>query len=167
MSGAVFIGRRMEQRNCRHTKAISPEECIKDLISDDNPHHYAVAAQTYELRQKLRKTPGVPLIYIQRGIVVMEVPSKQTMAEVAKKEKAKFGILETDKRAIQAIAPVEVVERIKRKRRRPKAPNPLSVKKPKRKPSDESRKTEDITQQTKRRPRRRKRTDTVTPISLQ
>lgn len=161
MSGAVFIGRRMEQRNCRHTKTKSPEECIKDLISSDNPHHYAVAAQMHELKRDLRKIPGVPLIYIQRGIVVMEAPSRQTMVEVAKREEAKFGIPEADKKAIQAIAPVEVFVNPEKRKRKPKVPNPLSVKKPKRK-LNESKKIKDITQKANVRPRRRKRTELTT-----
>ena len=159
MSGAVFIGRRMEQRSCRHSKALSPEECIKDLISGDNPHHYAVAAQMHELRRELRKTAGVPLIYIQRGVVVMEAPSKQTMAEVAKKEKAKFGISEAERRAIQAVAPVEVAVKSKKKRTK-RTPNPLSVRKPKMKPSV-PKKAEDVVHKTRTRPRRRKRTATL------
>lgn len=167
MGGAVFIGRRMEQRSCRHAGAKSSEECIRDLISSNNPHHYAVAAQLHELKRDLRKIPGVPLICIQRGgIAVMEAPSEQTMAEVAKREEAKFGVPETDKKIIQAIAPVEAVVKPVKRKRKSKAPNPLSVKKPKRKLS-ESKKPSDVTPKTNVRPRRQKRPELMTPNSPQ
>ena len=64
-AGAVFVARRFEIRRCQHDKGImSGSECVRDLISAKNPHHYCVAGQDLELRKELRKVAGVPLTFI-------------------------------------------------------------------------------------------------------
>jgi U3 small nucleolar RNA-associated protein 23 len=88
-SGASFVARRFEIRRCQHDKGSkSGSECIKDLISTDNPHHYCIAGQDLELRKSLRKIAGVPLIFILRDTVLMEAPAEKSL-EMAKKMEGK------------------------------------------------------------------------------
>ena len=47
----------------------SSEECIKELIGADNANRYAVASQKDELRRTLRMVAGVPLLFIERGLL--------------------------------------------------------------------------------------------------
>lgn len=132
-SGAIFVGKRMELRNCRHNEhhAKSSQECIKELISADNPHHYVVAAQQFELRSALRKVPGVPLIFVNRGVCLMEPTSKATQVKVQEIERAKLGLSEHEKLILEKIVPVEAKPRRPLCKRRSKNPNPLSCKKAK------------------------------------
>lgn len=131
-SGAVFVGRRMEQRHCRHSPVQSSEECIKELIGADNPNHYAVASQSDDLKQALRTVAGVPLLFIQRGLLLMERPGRATLGRVRALESAKFAVSKSELKAIEQLAPVEKPADTVRKRRKRGKPNPLSVKKPKR-----------------------------------
>ncbi len=147
-SGAAFVARRFEVRRCQHDKGSkSGSECIKDLISDKNPHHYCVAGQDLELRKDLRKIAGVPLIFILRDTVLMEAPTDKTVEITRKLEKKKLKQVDHEaiKRVVNKItkeAPIELVEsdknitvaKIKKKRRsglKLKSANPLSCKKPK------------------------------------
>ncbi len=45
------------------------------FIGESNPHHYFVASQDPELRGKLRRVPGVPLLHIIRNTMVLEKPT--------------------------------------------------------------------------------------------
>jgi U3 small nucleolar RNA-associated protein 23 len=90
-------------------------------MAADNPHNYCVASQDAELRKELRRVPGVPLIHINRSVVVLEPPSKATKEKIAEREKAKTLPNEKEHQFMQK----------KKKRKGPKQPNPLSMKKKK------------------------------------
>lgn len=45
----------------------------------DNPNRYVIATQSLDLRKKLRAVPGLPLVYINRSVMLLETPSDQTM----------------------------------------------------------------------------------------
>ena len=146
-SGAAFVARRFEVRRCQHDRGSKTgSECIKDLISSKNPHHYCVAGQDPELRQDLRKITGVPLIFILRDTVVMEAPTDKTVefARKIEKKKLKQVDLELVKKVVDKITKESVLgieessqqeqsTKIKRssKKSKIKVPNPLSCKKPK------------------------------------
>lgn len=55
------------------------EELMKREIGKDNLNHYIIATQSLELRQELRKVPGLPIIYLARSVVLLETPSDQTL----------------------------------------------------------------------------------------
>ena len=91
LTGSAFIAKRFELRNCRHpTFGSCSTRCMEELIGKENPHHYVAAVQNYELRKKLRDVPGVPLVFVNRGIVLMEDPSKATMKLAHDKELSKL-----------------------------------------------------------------------------
>ncbi len=46
---------------------------------EENCHHFLVASQDQELRRKLRRLPGVPLMHIIKNTVVLEKPSDRTV----------------------------------------------------------------------------------------
>lgn len=141
MSGSVFVAKRFELRNCRHSgQGFDSSACIKDLIGLDNPHHYAVAAQNVELRGALREILGVPLILINRGVLVMEQPSKATIDQARKIELNKLKASEFENKAISKILADKAdpeaekqakPEKRKRKKKNKSQPNPLSVKRSK------------------------------------
>lgn len=45
----------------------------------DNPNRYVIATQSLALRKSLRAVPGLPLVYINRSVMLLESPSDQTM----------------------------------------------------------------------------------------
>lgn len=147
-AGASFVARRFEVRRCQHDKGSkSGAECIKDLISSNNPHHYCIASQDLELRKDLRKIAGVPLIFILRDTVLMEPPTDKSLKLAKKMEGKKLKKVDievikkvTDK--IVSSAPCaetdkpasnedEKKPKKKKTKRSIKNPNPLSCKKAK------------------------------------
>ena len=152
-AGASFVARRFEIRRCQHDKGSKTgPECLKDLISSNNPHHYCIAAQDIELRKDLRKIPGVPLIFILRDTVLMEPPTEKCLEIAKKMEKKKLknvdleaiktvtnkitsSIKNLNQNSLQHSAETETVsvsKVIKKKNKNKsniKNPNPLSCKK--------------------------------------
>jgi U3 small nucleolar RNA-associated protein 23 len=107
---------------------------IAHLIGDRNERKLVVCTQEVELRKALRAVPGVPLIYLNRSVLVFEDISRATLAIVRQQDKAKMSKLdENEKRKLDAVAGAEDEDELelpRAKKRRAKAPNPLSVKKP-------------------------------------
>jgi U3 small nucleolar RNA-associated protein 23 len=142
-SGAVLVAKRFERRRCKHVEPVSSAQCIKEIIDKDNPHNYCIATQDIDLRKHLRKIPGVPLIHINRSVVVLEPPSQATKNKISDLEKAKTLPNEKELQFMKK-KKKELKEQEKaskgdgknapsknRKRKGPKQPNPLSMKKKK------------------------------------
>ena len=148
-AGAVFVARRFEVRRCQHDKGSKTgSECVRDLISTNNPHHYCVAGQDLELRKELRKIAGVPLIFILRDTVVMEAPTDKTIEITRKIENKKLKKVDLDiikkvtDKMISSLSKANDHDtesldinksklKKKKKQSKEKNPNPLSCKKPK------------------------------------
>lgn len=135
---AISIAKNFERRRCNHQPS-SPEEpsnCIESVVNvnGENKHRYIIASQDQSLRKKLRKIPGVPIIFMNRSVMVME-PLSHASAEYSEKfESSK--LTQGLNHASYKEKKVEVkqdgnVEEAPKKRKGPKAPNPLSMKKKK------------------------------------
>jgi U3 small nucleolar RNA-associated protein 23 len=141
-----------ERRRCNHLpeeypKPLSAKECLSSVVdpkdSKTNKHRYVVASQDLEVRKAMRGVMGVPLVYINRSVMIME-PMASASAETRERgERSKFrdGIKGKErgsgslKRKREEDGEGEgEMEKKKGKRKGPKGPNPLSVKKPKKKP---------------------------------
>jgi U3 small nucleolar RNA-associated protein 23 len=150
-SGAVIASKRFERRRCKHVEPVSSASCIKEIIDKDNPHNYCIASQDADLRKYLRNVPGVPLIHINRSVVILEPPSKATKSKMAELEKAKtlpnekeLSFMKKKKKELKEqqkkaetqdeIGETKEAPSKKRKRKGPKQPNPLSMKKKKKQP---------------------------------
>lgn len=132
--GARFVAKRMEHRRCRHDKLKESFACILELIGKTNKHRYAVATQDSLLREKLRKVPGVPMVFIKSGMVISEPPSLATLDAWKKTETDKtlpskeemenldkaFGI------SVDASSSDKVEEKKKLKKKKTSGVNPLS-----------------------------------------
>ena len=121
-------------------------EVIKDLIGNDNTRKFFVATQEEELRDHLRDIPGVPLLHIQRTVLVLETPSSSSRHTSKRAEaKKQSGVSGAEVETIDLARRVRKAERAKKRREdgergaamfsrrkeRAKGPNPLSVKKKK------------------------------------
>ncbi|KAK6456857.1 Fcf1-domain-containing protein [Scheffersomyces xylosifermentans] len=136
---AIDIAKKFERRRCNHREAIDPVECVLSIvdIKGENKHRYVVAGQNYDLRIKLRRVPGVPLIFMNRSVMVMEPMSQATAraTEIFERKKLTKGLNDA-KYAGVANDEEEKNEKGEenpqsKKRKGPKGPNPLSVKKKK------------------------------------
>ncbi|KAF8633996.1 hypothetical protein AX15_001170 [Amanita polypyramis BW_CC] len=147
MQLAVDLAKTFERRKCNHLEAIPTDECILSVIGESNKHRYVVATQSHPLRVKLRMVPAVPLLHINRAVLILEPPSDATMRT---KEAAEERSLHAPTFNIPLLKSSEPQEML-RKKKGAKGPNPLSVKKKKVKIT-EARKPEKI-------PAKRKRDD--------
>ncbi|KAF1992078.1 hypothetical protein K402DRAFT_388644 [Aulographum hederae CBS 113979] len=153
-----------ERRHCNHHELETPlsaAECITSIVdpkgSNTNKNRYVVATQDVAIRAKMRQIPGVPLIYINRSVMIMEPMAASTGETIDKIEKSKFreGLKgprsstlgkrkreeeeEGKKTTTEDDANVEDNDKDvdeaavakKKKKKGPKGPNPLSVKKSK------------------------------------
>ncbi|KAK0654417.1 rRNA-processing protein utp23 [Lasiodiplodia hormozganensis] len=164
---AIGKAQAFERRRCNHhtlEEPLSTLDCVKSVLdpkdSKTNKHRYVVASQEQRLRSYLRKIPGVPLIYINRSVMIMEPMAGATedVRDRTETEKFRAGLKTRSTATVAASkrkrddddegsdgdqdtemkdAPAQP-EPKKKKRKGPKAPNPLSVKKPKKRPEQQS-----------------------------
>ncbi|GAB7364124.1 hypothetical protein MBLNU230_g4676t1 [Neophaeotheca triangularis] len=164
--GWIETAKQAERRRCGHhelEEPLSELECLMSVVdpkaSGTNRHRYVVAAQEMEVRRAMRAVAGVPLVYINRSVMILEPMAAKTgeVAEADEKAKIRAGLkgrrgpgdalkrkreededeegAGTDAAAATAAAAAaageEQVQPKKKKPKGPKGPNPLSVKKPK------------------------------------
>ncbi|CAB1116648.1 unnamed protein product [Ectocarpus sp. CCAP 1310/34] len=119
-------------------KGPDPAKEIIAAIGADNEGKYLVASQDENLRMRLRRVPGCPLVFVSRTVLVMEQPSGKSKAEFEKAERKKaVGTTEEEDRVLAVLKKREREEREreralqprKRLKKRATAPNPLSAKK--------------------------------------
>lgn len=156
---AIDLGKSFERRRCNHPPRDPkpPSECIASItnIEGQNKHRYVVASQSVELRKQLRQVPGVPLIFMNRSVMVMEPLSHASSKFAEEVELRKLtgglnnaltaGYINKDDEPEN-----EGEDQPRKKRKGPKGPNPLSIKKKK---SDTPAK-EDKSEQPKKRRRK-------------
>lgn len=150
---SIDLAKTFERRRCNHHELPEPlleKECIESVVihNGGNKHRYCVATQSSEIRQLLRAVPGVPLVYINRSVMIMEPMAPISAMKREREEMGKFRLGIKDARPKPAGAKrkrvegeesggegaegeKDGVEKKKKKRKGPKGPNPLSVKKKK------------------------------------
>ncbi|KAF2482571.1 Fcf1-domain-containing protein, partial [Neohortaea acidophila] len=158
----IEVAKAAERRRCGHhelEEPLSEVECLKSVVdpkgSGTNKNRYVVASQDRELRASMREIAGVPLIYINRSVMILEPMAEKTEDVREKEERGKIRAGLKTRRGAQpelkrkredkdddqnlateaSGASTQAPERKKQKPRGPKAPNPLSVKKAKAKPN--------------------------------
>lgn len=119
-----------QRKSTENPTPLSAFECLSDVVGPTNKHRYCVATQKPKLRQKFRQIPGVPLIYLNRSVIIMEPMSKatQTMRSDIEQSKLVRGLND---------AHTDEPETGPRKPKKVKGPNPLSVKKRQREPEQD------------------------------
>eukprot|EP00752_Nemacystus_decipiens_P002391 g2257.t1 len=121
-------------------KGPDPAEEITATIGAANEGKYLVASQDENLRVRLRRVPGCPLVFVSRTVLVMEQPSGKSKAEFEKAERKKaVGTTDEEDRVLSILKKREREAREKERASQPRkrlkkkasAPNPLSAKKKK------------------------------------
>ncbi|KAG8219956.1 PIN domain-like protein, partial [Butyriboletus roseoflavus] len=120
---AVDLAKSFERRKCNHREAILGED-FDVSVGDSNKHRYVIATQSKTLRIKLRLIPAVPIVHINRAVMILEPPNDATLKA---KQQACLP-LRPGHAATNSWELTPLVEP-PRRRRTPKGPNPLSMKK--------------------------------------
>mmetsp|Transcript_11805 Transcript_11805/g.27649 ORF Transcript_11805/g.27649 Transcript_11805/m.27649 type:complete len:275 (-) Transcript_11805:237-1061(-) len=133
----------------------TPTEAIRGLIGSTNPLKLIVCTQEDELRAELRRLGGVPLLHVQRTVLLLEGPSSASRRQSDRAEQAKLkphGAGRVDTAETEAVAlarKIRMEERAEKRRadgaasdfapkkQKAKGPNPLSCMK-KKKPEAQS-----------------------------
>ncbi|KAF8604599.1 hypothetical protein BDV93DRAFT_537684 [Ceratobasidium sp. AG-I] len=126
----VDLAKQFERRRCNHREAIENEPCVEGVVGPTNKHRYVIASQSTDLRDKLRKIPAVPLVHINRSVMVLEPRSEATMKAKDQSDVAGMSVRVSEARVLASTsvpAPTEPVHH----RKIAKAPNPLSIKRKK------------------------------------
>ncbi len=86
-----------ERRRCNHhtlDEPLTALECLSSVVdpkgSKTNKHRYVVASQDRDVRSAMRQIPGVPLVYINRSVMIMEPMAGATEDLREKEERGKF-----------------------------------------------------------------------------
>ncbi|GMM33154.1 rRNA-binding ribosome biosynthesis protein [Saccharomycopsis crataegensis] len=137
---AISLAKNFERRRCGHKdQAIDPYDCIDSIIDikGQNKHRYVVCTQSIDLRRKLRHIPGVPLLYMNRSVMIMEPLSNSSDAKQKQFEQSKLSGGLNDIKAGKLVkggnstGEAEKEKAGAKRKRGPKEPNPLSMKKKK------------------------------------
>jgi U3 small nucleolar RNA-associated protein 23 len=158
--GLIEQAKTYERRRCNHhalEKPLSTLECFQSVVdpkdNKTNKHRYLVASQDAEVRTHMRQIAGVPLMYINRSVMIMEpiarasedvrereeksklragLVSRQSRSVLGKRTRDEDGVGRTDPQPREPPAQLEHTPGTKKSRKKgPKGPNPLSVRKPK------------------------------------
>lgn len=135
-----------ERRRCGHLPSeypvpLSAKSCITSVVdpknNEINKHRYVVASQDLEVRKAMRDLMGVPLVYINRSVMIMEPMAGKTMESIVREEQAKLragakrGSVSLKRKRDELNSSGDKSLIVKKKvTRGPKGPNPLSIKKP-------------------------------------
>ena len=114
---------------------------------ESNKHRYVIATQSHPLRVSLRTVPGVPIVHLNRAVMILEPASDATLQAKHRvrhvnhsAQNPSFAYRYDIQTEQDALAPstseiailnaaTPQVEHVPKKKRGPKGPNPLSVKK--------------------------------------
>ena len=158
----IEVAKQAERRRCGHHELDTPLselECIQSVLdpkgSGTNKHRYVVATQDRDVRAAMREVAGVPLVYINRSVMVMEPMAGRSadVREAEEKSKVRAGlksrrgaevVVSGEKRKADDDGDEEMKDEDaapapkRKKAKGPSGPNPLSVKKSKKeKPQQE------------------------------
>ncbi|KAG6813080.1 hypothetical protein H0H92_014139 [Tricholoma furcatifolium] len=123
---SVDLAKTFERRKCNHREPIPGEDCLTSVVGPTNKHRYVIATQSQPLRVKLRNIPAVPIVHINRTVMVLEPPSDLTIETKANMEEKALHATQSD---MALVGPSSVDPSPKKKKKGPKGPNPLSMKK--------------------------------------
>ncbi|KXL46044.1 MAG: hypothetical protein FE78DRAFT_70436 [Acidomyces sp. 'richmondensis'] len=93
----IEVAKQAERRRCGHhelEEPLSAEECLLSVVdpkgSGKNKHRYVVATQDQNVRARMRNVAGVPLVYINRSVMILEPMAAITEAVKNAEERGKI-----------------------------------------------------------------------------
>lgn len=120
---------------CKHKRPVLPYNCLRKMAiaTKKGKAKYLIATQDESLTERIRRMPGVGLLYIAYNAINLETPSEASKLKADEKVHASLAPTAHEQIAINnmkesAFGPQEPR---KPKKKKIKGPNPLSCKKPK------------------------------------
>lgn len=95
-SESIEAARSLVIARCDHEKKTSAEQCIEEVIGDNNSEHFFVATQDPIIREKFQEVPGVPVVYGHKNALFLEQISKSQREHANKMAKAHLHAVGTD-----------------------------------------------------------------------
>lgn len=156
----IVYAKRFERRRCGHhelEQPLSSFDCLESCVGKTNKHRYIVATQDPKIRAHMRQIPGVPLVYVNKSVMILEPMATASEDQREREEKQKFraglkGRRDTGQKrkrddeddmtgqgtkSIEEQSTEDSRSQKKKRAKGPKAPNPLSMKKSKKPPQAE------------------------------
>ncbi|CAO3617537.1 unnamed protein product [Cunninghamella blakesleeana] len=129
---AVHTAKQFEIRKCKHKPSVASHKCTLELVGLKNEKRFCIATQDEEIIRQLHEIPGIPIIKIKNGLIVLEPLTNKTKDEIQKIELAKTlpsgrEAEHLNKSKTNQTPSSDIVH----KKRKAKGPNPLSMKKKK------------------------------------
>ena len=128
--GATKILKQFHLHKCGHEDEPQPAlKCLRSMVSEGNPQRYFIVTQDSYLREKVRKIPGTPVLYLHHKALTLEKPSDISNMSVDNKTQEKVGISEYQAKMIKHLkeqAGLVEINTTKRKKKKKGGPNPLS-----------------------------------------
>nr|GAT49759.1 PIN domain-like protein [Mycena chlorophos] len=163
----VDVAKSFERRKCNHREPIPGDECLASVVGDTNKHRYVVATQSQPLRSRLRTIPAVPIVHINRSVMILEPPSDATLDKKDKDEEQALHATGSEKSTLPVASTSS--DPPKKRKTGPRGPNPLSVKKKKVAPplpvAQKRKRSEDEAESEPAKKKRRRRKAITTGIS--
>ncbi|TKA83833.1 hypothetical protein B0A55_00138 [Friedmanniomyces simplex] len=100
--GWIDVAKQAERRRCGHHELDEPLgtlECLMSVVdpkgSGKNRNRYVVATQDVEVRQSMRRVAGVPLMYVNRSVMILEpmASKSEKLREAEERGKLKAGLV--------------------------------------------------------------------------
>ncbi|KAI8092557.1 Fcf1-domain-containing protein [Halteromyces radiatus] len=129
---AATVAKSFERRKCKHHLPVTSQQCILELIGSNNDNNYVIATQNDIIRKQIHDIPGVPVLRVKNGMIILEPLSKVTKDAILQKEKEKTlpSSAEAQQLKIAKLVQKPPTEPV-HKKRKVKGANPLSMKKKK------------------------------------
>ena len=136
--GASKILKQFAIHKCGHEEEPVPAlKCLRSMVKEENSQRYFIVTQDSYLREKVRKIPGTPVLYLHHKALTLEKPSEKSNLSVDNQTQEKVGINEYQAKMIAQLksqAGISDDNGIKRRKKKKGGPNPLSCLKKKKKP---------------------------------
>lgn len=132
----IEFAKSWERRRCGHLppNTIPAAECVSELLGSSNKNRYILASNDDDLRKMAKSIPGVPLVYFQRTVMVLEPPSAATVQFVENSEREKLRVSSNEKRDLGLVKVLNKGRPSGSRKVKAPTPNPLSIKRKKLKP---------------------------------
>ncbi|KAI8974479.1 Fcf1-domain-containing protein [Pilobolus umbonatus] len=135
-TSAYILAQKFEKRKCPHKEPVSGYQCIREIVGKDNAQHYFIATQYPKLRDRLRKIPGVPIVYVNVKHLTLGMEPMTDISKKLLKQHEEEKVKPADKELFKLKRAVleEPKQPVIHKKRKVKGVNPLAMKKKKKIP---------------------------------
>lgn len=131
--GSIVIAKGLYRIKCGHDQPLGAAACCGEML-EDRDNKWLIASQDENLRAQIRQIPGVPILYLNGQVPVLEPPSETSTNEHQWREQVKSKIHDweqpklIEKERLETLAALkrEAVEAKRAKRKKMHNPHPLS-----------------------------------------